>query len=335
MISRVAALLRMKPPLVANVGLLFSSGPTVPTDGTVGYQTGCIFQHTDGGDGTSVYVNEGSVTSCDFNTIEGGARTADNGITFSGTQSAGNGQKLIDFDAVVLAAGSSNNLWSFGDALGGAVDVTITDYYFPVRMNVASIANPATEKLASLFWLKFATTTAHQANLDIQGIGCTIDIGKNVGYAHAIEGLVDVSASATTTTGTIIGGKFTLDFSSGATLTHGVGDNASAVLGLVTGTGTYAGGMLCSVIEARKEGATTIDNGVWVNVLTGATITHGIRFEGAGTFTNIFFFDGSQAAVSGNTSGGSTLDFSNWRTVKVDVDGTTHYMIIARTIANS
>jgi len=69
MIDRVCSLLRMNPPIVDNRGMLFSSGATVPTDGTDGYQTGCIFQHTDGGAETALYVNEGSVTSCDFNAV--------------------------------------------------------------------------------------------------------------------------------------------------------------------------------------------------------------------------------------------------------------------------
>jgi len=72
MISRVCSLLRMKQPVLADRGLLFASGATVPTDGTDGYQTGCIFQHTDGSGGTALYVNEGSVTSCDFNAVEAG-----------------------------------------------------------------------------------------------------------------------------------------------------------------------------------------------------------------------------------------------------------------------
>lgn len=69
MIARIAKLLRIQPPAIEPEGLLLASGTTVPTDGTAGYQTGCIFQHTDGGDGTALYVNEGSVTSCDFNAI--------------------------------------------------------------------------------------------------------------------------------------------------------------------------------------------------------------------------------------------------------------------------
>ncbi len=69
MISRICSLLRMTAPPVENPGLLFSNGDTVPTDAASGYQTGCLFQHTDGGDGTALYVNEGSVTSCDFNAV--------------------------------------------------------------------------------------------------------------------------------------------------------------------------------------------------------------------------------------------------------------------------
>jgi len=69
MLDRTASLIRMQKPIIADRGLLFASGATVPTDGTDGYQTGAIFQHTDGGAETALYVNEGSVTSCDFNAI--------------------------------------------------------------------------------------------------------------------------------------------------------------------------------------------------------------------------------------------------------------------------
>jgi hypothetical protein len=44
-----------------------ASGTTVPSDGEAGYLKGCLFLHTDGGIGTSLYVNEGSITTADFN----------------------------------------------------------------------------------------------------------------------------------------------------------------------------------------------------------------------------------------------------------------------------
>lgn len=67
--DRVAEVLAIQPPGPDVSGLLMAHGTTVPTDGAAGYATGCLFQHTDGGDGTALYVNEGTSTSCDFNAI--------------------------------------------------------------------------------------------------------------------------------------------------------------------------------------------------------------------------------------------------------------------------
>lgn len=73
MLQRTCAVLRIKPPDPTGSGYLQASGDTVPTDGDSGYATGCLFQHTDGGDGTALYVNEGTVTSCNFNAVTVGA----------------------------------------------------------------------------------------------------------------------------------------------------------------------------------------------------------------------------------------------------------------------
>ncbi len=69
MLQRIANLLRVQPPVADNRGLLSGSGDTVP--GAVdGWQIGAIFQHTDGTDGTALYVNEGSVTSASFVAVD-------------------------------------------------------------------------------------------------------------------------------------------------------------------------------------------------------------------------------------------------------------------------
>lgn len=54
---------------VAGIGILRAWGDIVPPDGEPGYATGCLFQHTDGGPGTSLYANEGTLESCDFNPL--------------------------------------------------------------------------------------------------------------------------------------------------------------------------------------------------------------------------------------------------------------------------
>ena len=56
---------------VPGVGIIDAYGDTVPADASEGYATGCVYRHTDGGAGTSLYVNEGTKASCDFNAIAG------------------------------------------------------------------------------------------------------------------------------------------------------------------------------------------------------------------------------------------------------------------------
>ena len=71
MLARLSSLLGFKPrtPATNDGRVYFDRGPTVPADGGAGYGVGCVFQHTDGGDGTAFYVNEGTATSCDFNPL--------------------------------------------------------------------------------------------------------------------------------------------------------------------------------------------------------------------------------------------------------------------------
>ena len=57
--ARICSLIKMRQPHLDS-GLLFDSGPTVPTNGQGGWQTGCLFQHTDGNSATALYVNVGS-----------------------------------------------------------------------------------------------------------------------------------------------------------------------------------------------------------------------------------------------------------------------------------
>lgn len=48
-------------------GLVFTAGTTVPTDGDGGYPTGSMWIATAGTASHTLYINEGSDSSCDFN----------------------------------------------------------------------------------------------------------------------------------------------------------------------------------------------------------------------------------------------------------------------------
>ena len=53
---------------VPGIGVLDAWGGTVPTVATPGYAKGCLFRYTGGTSiDTVLYVNVGTVASCDFN----------------------------------------------------------------------------------------------------------------------------------------------------------------------------------------------------------------------------------------------------------------------------
>lgn len=51
-------------------GKIYAWGTTVPTGTTAGFLPGCIFIDTDASTGALVWLNEGSVTSCNFDAME-------------------------------------------------------------------------------------------------------------------------------------------------------------------------------------------------------------------------------------------------------------------------
>lgn len=47
-------------------GILLCYGITMPEDNSAGYAPGCLFLHTDGTNGTALYVNEGTAAAAGF-----------------------------------------------------------------------------------------------------------------------------------------------------------------------------------------------------------------------------------------------------------------------------
>lgn len=223
------------------------------------------------------------------------------GLKYTGTANG----KCIDFDDVTLAAGSTNNIWSFGDST--AKSVTITDYFFPVRMNVESIANPSSGKLTSLMFLKWANSTADQANLDVQAIGLTCTVAKNLNYMHSLEVRLEITDDVTIT-GECIAGKFEMNLASAKTLTS----HTTAVLAAeVSGAGSQigSGGPPLSCLQCYVNAVSTAESAIDIVNVTGCTITNAIKIGAGGTVTNVFNFGfvstGAQGAKVGAVSDGS------------------------------
>lgn len=91
-----------------NDEVTFASGADVPADGVAGYAKGCIFIQTDGGIGSTIFINEGSSSSADFNagSLGGGDITGVTaGLGLNGGATSGNATLNVDASHLVMFAG--------------------------------------------------------------------------------------------------------------------------------------------------------------------------------------------------------------------------------------
>lgn len=230
--------------------------------------------------------------------------------------------KGLNFNNATFTAGSNYNLLSYGD-FGNEVQLTVTDYCFPVRFNITSIANPGTTKLLAYLYLNFKQSTADQANLQLQVIGIDAQISKNTNYAIGVAAAMDVTT--TCSTGGIIGGKFTVDISASQTLTHT--DNVSALFAGITGTGSTSGGAhYVACIELNKAGASAVEAGMLIQPQVGATITHAIKLVGVGNITNVFDFVDADGTLGATTGAYNDAAQNSDGLIKIRVGGTAYYI---------
>lgn len=139
-------------------GISHARGPSVPSDGATGYINGCIFQHMDGAAGATLYVNEGTETSADFNlvltdsnyditTAEDAGDIVDHidATEASGTAGGTGPSPLLWDEAAVLATmlNPTDGFYFFDDFLG-PIDITSTDGWVITTVNSGAIAPVAT-----------------------------------------------------------------------------------------------------------------------------------------------------------------------------------------------
>ncbi len=184
--ERIASLMKQSPPEPDVVtGLLRSHGPTVPTDADTGYETGCLFIHTDGSAGTALYMNEGSITSCDFNPIAG--------LTVAQ-------EALLSATAGVATASKALILDASGHLASGTV---ILDDMTPgtgISTGTDTVCEHSVTKVGGLYKTEIL--------INIDGLhGCDTNndiIGKDGGTANCHLGQITAAKN-----GTIVAGRIT------------------------------------------------------------------------------------------------------------------------------
>jgi hypothetical protein len=126
-------------------GILDCYGTTVPTDAATGYAPGCKFRDVTNG---AEYINEGSVTSCDFNKVN----TTYNILSqieaddLAGTAAGAGPSPLIWDDSKVLEVmlDPTKGVYYFDD-FTGPIDPTTACGYVVTQVNSGAIATVADE----------------------------------------------------------------------------------------------------------------------------------------------------------------------------------------------
>lgn len=125
---------------IPGVGILFDWGITVPSDGAAGYAPGCLFQDVDGSSDANFYINQGSLTSSNFDPIDIGTILASNvpildtAGWFTATETeavlAELGELLLANAGTAAGAGPSPLIWDKAPILETILDPTVGVYFF-------------------------------------------------------------------------------------------------------------------------------------------------------------------------------------------------------------
>lgn len=161
--------------------VLMSSGVTVPTDADSGYSAGSFFVKTDGGVGSTWYVNEGSNTSSDFNAI-----TASGGTSYDNIGDAG-------ANGTIAFAGYTND-WTTSLDTGSFFTLTNSDASLAGATNLVDLVFTDDGSANGIFLR--AIDNASDVKFTIGADGATIIAGSATGTAALTLTAGDITMTA-------------------------------------------------------------------------------------------------------------------------------------------
>ena len=279
-------------------GILGAYGASVPVDADKGFAPGCLFWKSSGGStGSTLYVNEGSKSSADFNAVGGGGGSLSN---FSMDDAYNDGSVIaVDSGAVDFAGvhATNNTVIVRATGSGNAIDIVNsgTGKDIDGQGSTWSVTKTGAGTFVSL--TVPAITSAANLALEATGAGTVTIAGSSTGAVSIAGG----------------GGATTI----GGTLTVTGGADADAFI-ITAGDVLMSDGHF-SMIQPDNESSigitaagTTTANAISItaNALTsGAGLyiasSNGASFSGAGGFINCY--DGSNSVFSVGRYGALTI----------------------------
>lgn len=259
-------------------------GASVPTDADRGYAKGCIFIATGGGVGTTLYVNEGSASSADFNLVASaggsGVATWDQLIALDTTLDLGSGASLT----IDRSVSGSNDVLTLTNSGGGSGSV----------LQITNVGTGADIRGSSGNWSVSKAGAATFASQTISGTA-----GSNI-FTVTAGDLVVSDGSLTM-----------VDADNAATLSITNDTATSASVFVFAGSGAFTGSTTTSFMTITPSGLTT-GTAVYLPV---AALTTGkaVHVVGNAVTSGILVHIASSAA--------STQLTGNGRLFKVDHTG--------------
>lgn len=191
---------------------------------------------------------------------------------------------------------------------------------------------PTTDAFALEVKSEFTTTNAGHNCLAV-----TADWkanGATGGGNTAVQGTSRLASTYTATGGSIIG---TYGQVANNGTVNGAGIMMAGLYGLIEDGGVYTAvsHLAAAWLDSHLDQAVSAGE---VELLymsnNGDTVFDQAMYIYAGNkITNLFNINTASGMLSANTAGGSTLNFTNYRTIKVVLEGETYYLLAAKTIS--
>jgi hypothetical protein len=171
-------------------------------------------------------------------------------------------------------------------------------------------------------------------------VDSTIDwrpTGDNVtgGGIRSIQGIARLDAGKTITGGSMTGvyGQVALNATA---MANGAGVMMNAIYGLIEDGGTFTAVSHLAAAWLDSHLTKTVTAGetefLYISNNGSTTFNQAIYVYAGNKITNLFRIDTATGMVSANTAAKTNLDFENWRTIKINIDGTTHYIPAAQAV---